>query len=365
VAAGPAPADPAAAPPADKADAEGASAAGTEEDPYPFTDAEPANLWMPVLANPVAEDTDFLFYAILGLAGFCFIAITIAVVYLSWRYRHRPGHKAEPSPHHDNVLEITWTVIPSIICVFIFLAGWKGFLALQTTPEYAMDINVTAKKWDWTFEFPYEDEVISSPELHVPVGETVKLRMRADDVLHSLWVPAFRIKQDVIPNRYTYLWFRAEKPGVYRLYCTEYCGTNHSNMKTKVVVHKSGGFEQWRDVELAKTRKNCREEFAGDDQAIEECLIAEGEKVYRKKGCPQCHTLDGSGGTGPTFQGMWGQTRNFTDGSSAVVDDNYIRESVLEPQAKVRTGFNPVMPPFKGKLKDKDIDALATWMKTL
>jgi cytochrome c oxidase subunit 2 len=290
------------------------------------------------------------------------VAISIAVIYLTVRFRHRPGHKSEPSRAHDNVLELTWTIIPSIICVFIFIGGWKGFLDINSPPEKALEIGVTGQKWVWNFTYMKEQDQVQRPELHVPVDTPVKLVMRSEDVLHSFYLPSMRVKQDVIPNRYTYLWFQADRPGVYRVYCAEYCGEGHSNMKTKVVVHRAGGYEAWLNAEYEKDQVDCRE-FEGEERA--ECYQTQGERIYNGKGCKQCHSIDGSAGTGPTFQGMWGQPRQWADGRSGKVDENYVRESVLEPMAKVRAGFNPVMPTFKGKLKDKDIDALINWMKTL
>lgn len=357
-----------AAAPAAKAEAPAAKADATaepeaEKEAFPLTDQTPGTYWMPQQASKSTTDhVDWMFYAILGLSIFCFVAITIAVLYLTWRYRHREGHTSEPSTAHDNVLEVVWTVIPSIICVFIFIGGWKGYLNMTTSPGDAMEINVVGMKWNWTFTYNKGLETIQRPELHVPVGKPVKLVMRSEDVLHSFYIPAFRTKQDVIPNRYSYLWFEAETPGVYRVYCTEYCGDAHSEMKTKVVVHERGGYEKWLNEEYEKDQVDCRE-FEGQER--QDCYVSQGEKIYESKGCKQCHSLDGSAGTGPTFQGMWGQSRNFTDGTSGVVDENYVRESVLDPMAKIRSGFSPVMPTFKGKLKDKDIDALNNWMKAL
>jgi len=197
------------------------------------------------------------------------------------------------------------------------------------------------------------------------VGREVKLTMRSEDVVHSFYIPAARRKQDVIPGRYTYLSFLAEKPGVYKVYCAEYCGDAHSDMKTRVVVHEAGGYKKWLQEAIDAEKVDCKVEYANDAEARDACYQSQGEKIYTRLGCKQCHTTDGSAGTGPTFQGMWGQSRNFTDGTTGTVDENYIRESVLDPAAKVRSGYSPVMPTFKGKLKDKDIDAMIHWMKGL
>jgi cytochrome c oxidase subunit 2 len=313
----------------------------------PRTDEEPGTFWMPQEASINVDDVDWLFYGILALSIFCFAGITIAVVYFAWRYRSRPGHTAEPSDAHSDTLEITWTIIPSLICVVIFIFGWRGFLDLQTPPKHAYEIQVVAEKWNWTFRYPngWQDS-----NLHVPVNEPVKLLMRSKDVLHSFYVPAFRVKQDVIPNRYTKLWFEATTPGVFRLYCAEYCGTEHSAMKRVVVVHKSGQFKQY--LEEAEQVQN--------DMAP----VRLGKFMYETRGCAQCHSVDGSAKTGPTWKGIFGE-QHPTSAGNVTVDENYLRESILEPNVKVRTGFAAVMPPFKGQLKDEQIDGLITYIKCL
>ncbi len=347
---------------ADPGSPPGATEKATVGPVYAFTDEEPDSYWMPKKAHSLNDHVDWMFYAILGLSIFCFVAITFAVVYLTWRYRARPGHKTEPSTAHDNVLEVVWTVIPSIICVFIFLGGWKGYLNMTTAPGDALEISVVGQKWQWGFTYTKDLDTLQRAELHVPVDRPTKLIMRSEDVIHSFFVPAFRVKQDVIPARYSYIWFQPDLPGVYRVYCAEYCGDQHSDMKTKVIVHEPGGYEAWLAEEYEKDQVNCNDL---PDAERQECFLTQGEKLYKSKGCKQCHSLDGTKGTGPTFKGMWGATRNFADGSSGKVDENYVRESLLEPLAKVRSGFQPVMPTFKGKLKDKDIDAINHWMKSL
>ncbi|MCP4445403.1 MAG: cytochrome c oxidase subunit II [Myxococcales bacterium] len=346
-----------------KADGENPDAADTA-DAYPFTDLAPDSYWMPAKGTGDTTDhVDWMFYTILGLAAFCFLAISIVVLYLVWRYRHRDGHKAESSAKNNPTLEVVWTVIPAIICVFIFVGGWKGYLSMTTAPGDAMQIEVSAGvESKWAFTYNKGEETLETAELHVPVDRAVKLKMRSKDVVHSFSVPSFRKKQDVVPGRYSYLWFEADTPGVYRVYCAEYCGDSHSQMKTQVVVHKSGGYEKWLNAEFKKGETDCLN-FEGQEQT--DCFIAQGKEIYMAKGCIGCHTLDGVAGAGPSFKGIWGETREFTDGTSGVVDEDYIRESIFEPMVKIRTGFGPVMPSFEGKLTDKDIDALNNWLKTL
>jgi cytochrome c oxidase subunit II len=311
------------------------------------TDLEGGTYWMPPAASVNVDDVDWLFYGILGISIFCFAGITVAVVWFTWKYRKRPGHKAEPSEAHNDTIEITWTVIPSIVCVIIFIFGWRGFLDLNTPPKHAYEIQVVGEKWNWTFRYP--NGWVDS-NLHVPVNEPVRLVMRSKDVLHSFYIPAFRVKQDVIPNRYTKLWFEATRPGIYRLYCAEYCGTEHSAMKRLVVVHPSGGFKQYLEE--------------AEQVLLDMPPVKLGKYLYETRGCAQCHSLDGSAKTGPTWKGVWGQSHP-TSAGPVTVDENYVRESILEPNAKVRTGFNAVMPTFKGQLKDEQIDGLITFIKCL
>lgn len=307
-----------------------------------------ASMWLPEQVSEHAGNVDGMFYFILGLSVFCLIGITAAVVYFTYKYRARPGHKSEPSPSHNNPLEITWTVIPSIIVVFIFIFGWRGYLDLATPPKNALEIQVKAAKWNWLFTHynGVEDNV-----LHVPVNKPVRLIMTSQDVLHSFFIPVFRVKQDVVPKRYTQVWFKATKPGTYRLYCTEYCGLDHSLMKTVVVVHEPGGYERYLQSKY--------DEFMSlpPDQL--------GKMFYEQKGCKACHTVDGTpkAGGGPTFKGSFGSTIEMADGSSVLVDENYIRESILEPTAKVHKGFAPIMP--KLDISDSEIDALIAYIKSL
>jgi len=313
----------------------------------PRTDIGAGTYWMPVANSDMAEHVDGLFLAILAISIFCFVGITIAVVYFAWKYRSRPGHRAPESSSHNDTLEITWTIIPSIVCVIIFLLGWKGFVDLNTPPKHAYEITVVAEKWKWSYKYPngWVDE-----NLHVPVGEPVRLVMRSKDVLHSFWVPSFRVKQDVIPNRYTKIWFEAKTPGVYRQYCAEYCGDRHSFMKSLVVVHPPGGFKRYMEEA---------------EQALLDMPPVElGEYLYAARGCNQCHSTDGTTNPGPSWKRIFGETHQ-TSAGPVQVDENYVRESILDPTAKVRTGFNAVMTTFKGQLKDEQIDGLITYIKCL
>jgi cytochrome c oxidase subunit 2 len=188
---------------------------------------EEGNFWLPKAVNLEADSTDSAFIGVLALSIFFFVAITAAVIYLVWKYRHRPGHKVQPSPAHNDALEITWTVIPTILCVFLFYYGWRTYVKVVTPPQQALEVSVVASKWNW--EFTHQNGGKDS-NLHVPKDTAIRLVMTSTDVLHAFYAPVMRVKQDIIPRRYTYAWFYPTKPGTYRLTCAEYCGTNHSQM---------------------------------------------------------------------------------------------------------------------------------------
>jgi cytochrome c oxidase subunit II len=282
------------------------------------------------------------------MSFFFFFAIAGVVVYFTIRYRHRPGHKSEPSAAHNDVLEITWTVIPTIICVFLFLYGWREYIHMATPPQRAVEIQVVARKWAW--QFTHQNGVQDS-NLHVPVNTPVRLVMTSQDVLHSFFAPVLRVKQDIIPRRYTFVWFEATKPGTYRLYCAEYCGTDHSQMKVNVVVHDPGGYERY---------------LADAQERMQNLPPVElGKIAYEKKGCAGCHSLDGSPKVGPTFKGVFGTEITLKDGAKVVADENYLRESILNSQAKARPGYPPSMPSFEGQLKEKELTGLVEFIKSL
>jgi cytochrome c oxidase subunit 2 len=270
------------------------------------------------------------------------------MAYFLIRYRARPGHEAEPSPSHSNALEIVWSVIPAILVAVMFIWGFFGYMEMRSAPDDAYEIQVVGKKWNWSFI--YANGHIDS-DLHVPLDRPVRLVMTSDDVIHSLYIPDFRIKMDLVPGRYTKTWFRAMEEGEHTLLCAEYCGTQHSSMLAKVVVHPSGEFESWL------------EDAANFLERV--TPVEGGEILYNRRGCVQCHSIDGSAKTGPTFKGTYGTVQQMTSGEQVEIDENYIRESILDPQAKVRAGYRPVMPTYRGMLKDEEISAIIEFIKSL
>jgi cytochrome c oxidase subunit II len=318
-------------------------------------DLKGGNFWMPKAVNLTADESDVMYYAVLGLSLFFFFAITGVVIYFVIKYRHRPGHKAEPSAGHNDALEITWTIIPTIISVFLFYYGWQTYVRVVTPPTKAVEINVLAWRWNWQFT---HSNGVQDSDLHVPVNMPVRLVMTSKDVLHSFYAPVMRVKQDIIPRRYTYAWFFPTKPGTYRLTCAEYCGTNHSQMgitnegrRAVLVVHEPGGYERYLADKAAQSMNMNPADL--------------GKLLYEKKGCNACHTVDGTARVGPTFQHDFGTMVPLSDGSSVKMDENYIRESVLYPQAKARPGYPPSMPSFEGQLKEKEIEGIIAYLKSL
>jgi cytochrome c oxidase subunit 2 len=306
------------------------------------------SLWMPPRASTVAHHVDWLFNFILAISVFFFLLIVVLMVLFVIRYRRREGRHAEASPSHNMALELTWTVIPVVLVVVIFFFGFKGFLDMTTAPANAYEILVDGQKWNWSFTYPngYADS-----NLHVPVRRPVRLVMTSADVIHSLYVPAFRIKSDVVPGRYSKAWFEATEPGQYELFCAEYCGTSHSDMIAQVIVHPPGEFERW--LEQASN-------FLETMTPVEA-----GLKLYQIRGCQQCHSVDGTAKTGPSLLGVFGHSQALADGSSIVADENYIRESILEPAVKVVAGYEPVMPTYQGRIKDEEITAIIEYLKSL
>ena len=304
--------------------------------------------WMPVQGSTGAAGVDSVFYFILWIALFFFALIVGVMVLFVLRYRSRPGREPEPSQTHNHLLELTWTLIPAALTVVIFGFGFRKFLDLSTSPANAYEILVTGQKWKWLFTYPsgYVDD-----NLHVAIDTPVQLLITSEDVIHSLYIPDFRVKKDAVPGRYSKVWFRATVPGEHQIFCAEYCGTGHSDMLAQVVVHPPGEFEQW---------------LATNADLLDKLPPAEaGARLYAQRGCSQCHSVDGAASVGPTFQGVFGHLVPLKGGSSAPADENYLRESILEPQAKIVAGFEPVMPTYKGRLSDREITAIIEYIKTL
>ena len=311
-----------------------------------------ASLFFPAQASTLAPDVDRLFYFILTLCTIFFVLIICAGIYFVVKYRHRPGGPEAVPISHNTALEVAWSVGPLFLLFIIFAWGYRGYLNAAVAPRDAMEIQVRGKKWLWEFEYP--DGINSPGEIVVPVNKPVKLIMQGQDVLHSFYVPAFRLKQDVIPNRYTTMWFTATQTGTFDVFCAEYCGDNHSGMLAKLRVMTEEGYQKWVEENGAPKGPPSAEE---------------GKKLFAKNACAACHQVVASGPSQPcpNLWNAFGRKEKLMDGSEVAVDENYIRESILRPQAKVVQGYGPTsaMPAFEGSLKDRQIDALIMYIKTL
>lgn len=308
-------------------------------------------LWFPKPASDLAQSLDGLFYFIYYGSIALFVSILAVSFYFIIRYRSTNKRKMATSQiSHNNTLEITWTIIPLLLCLIVFTWGFKDFLKMYTSPVNAEEIYVKAQKWSWSFEYP-KDGVISANQLVVPVNQDVKLRMSSIDVIHSFYLPNFRIKRDVIPNRYSSIWFKPNRTGRFQIFCTEYCGDRHSFMLADLIVLSQEEYDNW----LKEEKKNSWDSLSLDKV---------GKKVFDLN-CAACHSLDGSALIGPTWKGLFGTERKFADGSTAVVDETYLRSSILNPNEKIVLGYPAQMPTFKGILTERQIDGVIEFIKSV
>src|SRR3989449_5655061 len=299
-------------------------------------------LW-PERASTTAGGVDALFIFLLTLCGLMAIMIFIMILVFAAKYRRSRGREAEQI-EGSTALELTWSGVPLLIFMGIFAWGAIIYFQERTPPQDSAEIYTVAKQWMWKFQHMEGQREIN--ELHVPVGRDVKMIMTSQDVIHSFFVPAFRIKQDVLPGRYTTTWFRATKPGTYHLFCAEYCGTQHWGMIGSVVVLEPAQYETW---------------MSGGSTGP---LSATGEKIFAELGCVTCHRSDAQG-RGPNLQGLFRKPVQLEDGHTVTADENYIRESILDPGAKIVSGFKPVMPTFQGLLSEEQLNALVAYVKSL
>jgi cytochrome c oxidase subunit 2 len=314
--------------------------------------------FIPDQASSVAPDVDLFFAFMVVVSAFFSLSIAGLIVYFGLRYRH--GRVPQAPLHHDElelghashsqgalVLEIAWTVIPLGLCMVMFVWGTRLFFTLARAPADSVQMYAIGKQWMWKFQHPEGRREIN--ELHVPVGQNVQLMMNSEDVIHSLFVPAFRVKQDVVPGRYTSLWFRATQTGTFHLFCAEYCGTQHSGMIGHVTVMEPRDYEAW---------------LAGGTERSTLTLAQAGEKLFTERACATCHLPTGQG-RGPSLIGVAGAPVKLASGGTVVADETYLRESILMPATKLTAGFEPVMPTFQGQLSEEQVVALVAYIKSL
>ena len=300
---------------------------------------------MPESASTVSGDVDALYFYLSGVTVFFTLLIAGVIIFFVIRYRRRNPFEI-PRPIEGSMkLETLWSVIPLLIAMSFFVWGASLFYRQYRPPANALEVYVIGKQWMWKVQQPTGLKEIN--ELHLPVGRNVRLVMASEDVIHDFSIPAFRVKMDVMPGHYNTMWFRPTKPGRYRLYCSQYCGTNHALMGGWVTVMEAADYAAW--LSGSPTDANP--------------LVA-GEKLFADKACVTCHLSDGKG-RAPSLNGVYGANVLLADGTTVTADDTYIRESILQPMAKLVAGYQPLMPTFQGQLTEEQILALTAYIKSL
>jgi cytochrome c oxidase subunit II len=302
----------------------------------------------PEVASTIARSVDLLYLFLTAVSSFFTALIFFLILYFAIKYRRRPGRSAEPVPpdqeHRGLGLEIAWSVIPFIITLVMFTWGSTLYIANSRVPDQAMDIYVVGRQWMWKVQHPNGRREIN--ELHVPIGQPVKLTLASQDVIHSFYIPAFRVKQDVVPGRYATMWFQPTRAGEYHLFCAEYCGTYHSGMIGRVVVMEPEDFQKW---------------LGG---VTEESPVQTGEKLFTDLNCVNCHAT-GARQRCPQLGGLYGSDVPLEDGGTAKFDEAYIRESIINPNAKIVKGYPAVMPTYRGQVSEEQILDLIAYIRSL
>ena len=299
----------------------------------------------PEQASTMAPRVDQLYFFLLGVSVFFATLILILIIAFAIKYRRRSDDE-RPRPISGNLgLEILWTLVPLSLTLVMFVWGARLYFITFYPPSDALEINLVAKQWMWKAQHAEGRSEID--ELHIPTGRPVKLIMTSQDVIHDFFVPAFRVKNDVLPGRYTTLWFEATKPGAYRLFCSQYCGTQHSGMIGYIIALEPAEFQAW---------------LSGGATAVS--MATAGENLFQKLGCVSCHAPNDTG-RGPSLVGLLGKVVRLQSGASVTADEDYIRESILNPQAKIVAGYQPIMPTFKGLISEDGIMQIIAYLKSL
>jgi cytochrome c oxidase subunit 2 len=302
--------------------------------------------WMPPQASEMAGETDWLFFFIFWICVFFFALILVLLVGFSWKYRYREGQPMLDAPKHNTALELTWTFIPTVIVIVIFFYGFKGYLRMAVPPPDSYEIDVTARMWSYTFTYPNGEK---SDVLHIPVNTPVVFVMSSDDVLHGFYMPVFRLKKDIVPGRYNKIWVQATVLGTFDVFCTQYCGQEHSAMRNHVVVDRRDDFVAW----LGK--------LGGGSLPPAE----RGHYLWQTRGCSMCHSVDGAAtGKAPTWKELFMTKVQAMDGTY-MADENYLHDVISHPNLHPIAGFQPIMPPTEGLLNAKDMSDIIAYIKTL
>ncbi len=306
-----------------------------------------------VNASNFVTGVDKAFFIIMGISFIFLIGLTFTMLYFIYKYNNRKNPVATQIKGSTN-LEIVWTVIPTILVMVMFYYGWAGWAPMRTAPKDSFNITITGRMWNYTFQY---ENGKNTDTLYVPMNKAVKMKLISLDVIHGFYIPAFRIKEDVVPGREKMAWFIAQKEGQFELFCSEYCGMNHSYMYTYVKVLPEEQFNKW----YVDTVKHV--------ESIIESPTATGKRIMKNIGCFACHTVDGNKLVGPSFKGIYESKVTVTtagDDREVTVDDEYIKRSIYEPNADVVKGFNKgLMQPYKGQLSENDIKQITEYLKSL
>ncbi|MEZ6087836.1 MAG: cytochrome c oxidase subunit II [Pirellulaceae bacterium] len=303
--------------------------------------------FFPEAASRGAVEVDYLSFALLAICLFFTIGIFAAILVFGFRYWHtrEVDRQFSPSRRMHWIVELTWSLGPLAILIALFIWGAVVYVRIHRPPDNPLEVNVVAKQWMWKIAHPNGRREINS--LHVPTGRPVRLTMISEDVIHSFFVPAFRAKQDVLPGRYTTIWWEPTKPGRYRLFCAEYCGTSHSQMIGEIVVQSPEDYSQWAAAEPSQT------------------LSERGQRHVKQLGCLKCHRAVAGTQTGPSLTGMYGSSIPLSDGTTIIADADYVRQSIIEPMKKVHDGFKPTMPSYAGQIESEALLEIVAYLRSL
>jgi cytochrome c oxidase subunit 2 len=301
---------------------------------------------LPPSASSVATEVDLLYFFLTGVTAFFVVLVGVLVVYFTVRYRRRDPDEVGADIHGSLVLELTWTIIPLLLSMVMFVWGASLFFRLSKPPQDAMQLYVVGKQWMWKVQHP--EGVREINDLHVPIDRDVRITLGSEDVIHDYGIPAFRVKMDAVPGKLTTLWFRATVPGTYHIYCDQYCGTRHSEMIGEVTAMEPQAYQAWLSGGVA----------AGGNVA------QNGDQLFKDFACVTCHLPDGKG-RGPSLVGVAGSLVKLTDGRTVTADDDYLRESIVNSQAKIVAGYQPLMPVFQGMVSEEQVMALIAYIKSL
>lgn len=336
---------------------------------------------LPLAGTDVAVRWNHLYEFLLVLSAIFFVLVVGGMLYFIAKYPHRAGRKTEYITGSHS-LEALFVLLPTVLLLIIFGWGYSVYHAMSQAPADPYEIRVIGKQWLWTFQ--YDNGKTTVGEVYVPINRPVKLVMTSEDVLHSFFIPNFRVKQDVVPGMYTSVWFEATVPGKHQVFCAEYCGTSHSGMLAKLIVLDDQQWESWNDGKSLGEIPEAGQEVAADEKgstsggSVPRTLEAQvapavqlsplghqGKAVYEKYGCVACHSVDGTPKVGPSHKGLYGRKTELADGRVVIADENYIRGHIENPQGTLVKGFSPMMPAFKGQFSESDMNALLAYLKSL